>query len=535
MSFDPVRLTIFRSLFHSIAEEMGATLRRTAFSPNIKERRDYSSAVFDRRGQMVAQGDHMPVHLGSMPLSVAAAIEGRDIGPGDMVVLNDPYKGGTHLPDLTLVSGVFRKDRLLFYVASRAHHSDIGGMTAGSMPVAREIFQEGLRLPPVRLASRGKIERDVWEIVLANVRTPQEREGDLAAMVAANRTGERRLLEAVAKYGVAEVYRYIEELLAYTERVTRQVIRSIPDGVYSASDVMDDDGVGSGPVTIRVRITIRGSRAKVDFTGSDPQVAGSINAVHAITASAVFYVFRTLIDVPIPSTAGGMRPLRIVAPEGTLVNALPPAAVCGGNVETSQRIVDVLYRGLAQALPSRIPAASQGTMNNVTFGGTDPRTGRPFAYYETIAGGMGARPGMDGISGVHTHMTNSLNTPVEAIEHAYPVRIERYSLRPGSGGRGKWRGGDGIIREIRFLTPVELTVLTDRRKVPPYGIRGGRPGRRGRNSIRRPNGVVVALPGKATTTASAGDTLCIETPGGGGWGPPPAAKPRGKKPRRKSP
>ncbi len=518
MKVDPVKLEIFKSLFHSIAEEMGATLRRTAYSPNIKERRDYSCAVFDSRGRMVAQGDHMPVHLGSMPLSVAAAIRKREVGPGDMIVLNDPYEGGTHLPDITLVSGVFQKQKLLFYVACRAHHSDVGGMSPGSMPLAEEIYQEGLRLPPIKLMTGGKVNRDVWDIVLANVRTPGEREGDMAAMLAANRTGERRLVDIVQKYGRQEVDSYISELLNYTERMTRHVIAQVPNGTYRAVDVLDNDGISEDSVTIRVRIDIRGSQARVDFSGSDPQVAGCVNAVYAITASVVFYVFRTLVPVPIPSTEGGMRPLEIVAPEGTVVNARPPAAVSGGNVETSQRIVDVLYRCLAQALPRTIPAASQGTMNNVTFGGTVPGTGQPFAYYETIAGGMGARPGMDGISGVHTHMTNSMNTPIEAIEYAYPVRIEQYGLRPASGGEGRWRGGDGIVREIRFLVPTQLTLLSDRRRSVPYGLNGGKPGQAGRNRLRRRNGSIEELPSKFTTRAVVGDVLSIETPGGGGWG-----------------
>ncbi len=520
MTFDPVKLEIFKSLFSSIAEEMGATLRRTAYSPNIKERRDYSTAIFDSDGRMVAQGDHMPVHLGSMPLSVAAAIRNRTIDPGDMVVLNDPYNGGTHLPDITLVSGVFLKKKLLFYVASRAHHSDVGGMTPGSMPLAEEIYQEGLRIPPVKLMIRGEINRDVWDLVLANVRTPDERDGDLAAMLAANRIGERRLLEIVRKYGLGEVEGYIDELLDYTERMTRHVIDRIPDGIYEAEDVLDNDGIVGAPVRIKVRITIRGSDAKVDFSGSDPQVRGSVNAVYAITVSVVFYVFRTLVDVSIPSTEGGMRPLEVIAPEGTVVNARLPAAVCGGNVETSQRIVDVLYRCLAPAMPERVPAASQGTMNNVTFGGTDPRNGKPFAYYETIAGGMGARPRMDGISGVHTHMTNSMNTPIEAMEVAYPVRIERYGLRSGSGGEGRHRGGEGIHREIRFLTPVEVTLLSDRRTTAPYGLRGGRSGGKGRNRILRVTGRIEDFESKFKTSAEVGDVLSIETPGGGGWGRP---------------
>jgi N-methylhydantoinase B len=300
--------------------------------------------------------------------------------------------------------------------------------------------------------------------------------------------------------------------------MTRHLISQIPNGTYRAEDVLDNDGISEDPIRIRVRIDIRGSKARVDFSGTDPQVAGSVNAVYAITASAVFYVFRTLVPVPIPSTEGGMRPLEIVAPEGTVVNARPPAAVSGGNVETSQRIVDVLYRCLAAVLPDRIPAASQGTMNNVSFGGTDPSSGKPFAYYETIAGGMGARPEMAGLSGVHTHMTNSMNTPIEAIEYAYPVRIEQYGLRPDSGGEGRWRGGDGIVRKIRFLAPTQLTVLSDRRISAPYGLNGGKPGRAGRNHIRRRNGLMEELPSKFTLRAEVGDVLSIETPGGGGWG-----------------
>ena len=515
---NPVRLEIFKSLFHAIAEEMGATLKRTAFSPNIKERRDYSCAIFDHHGDMLAQGDHMPVHLGSMPLSVKAAIENRNIGPGDIVILNDPYKGGTHLPDITLVSGVFSRKKLIFYVACRAHHSDVGGMSPGSMPLAEEIYQEGLRIPPIKLMSGGKLNTDVWDLILSNVRTPQEREGDLAAMLGANRTGERRLMEVVEKYGWNEVSRYVTEILNYSERMTRHAISVIPDGTYEAEDFLDNDGITDKPIAIRVRIQIKGDQAVIDFSRSDPQVQGSVNAVYAITASVVFYVFRTLVSLLIPSNAGGMRPLQIIAPEGTIVNARPPAAVCGGNVETSQRIVDVLYKCLAAAMPGRIPAASQGTMNNFTFGGVDPRTQKPVAYYETVSGGMGARPTMDGLSGVHTHMTNSMNTPVEALEHAYPVRMLRYSLRPESGGQGKCRGGDGVIRELRFLTKAQITVLSDRRKFPPYGLNGGEPGQRGMNVLIRKDGRREELPSKFSTSVEAGDILSIQSPGGGGWG-----------------
>jgi N-methylhydantoinase B len=337
-------------------------------------------------------------------------------------------------------------------------------------------------------------------------------------MLGANNTGERRLMEIVAKYGAGEVHRYVTEILNYSERMTRHAISAIPDGIYEAEDFLDNDGISDKPIAIRVKIQIRGDKAMIDFSKSDPQTEGSVNAVYAITASVVFYVFRTLVGVSIPANAGGMRPLEIIAPEGTVVNARAPAAVCGGNVETSQRIVDVLYKCLAQAMPDRIPAASQGTMNNFTFGGIDPRTNQPVAYYETVSGGMGARPSMDGLSGVHTHMTNSLNTPVEALEHAYPIRVLRYSLRRGSGGRGKFRGGDGVIREVRFLTKAQITLLSDRRKFPPYGLHGGEPGAAGANVLIRDEGSPERLPSKFTTWVQPGDILSIQTPGGGGWG-----------------
>ena len=516
---DPIRLEILKNLFHSVAEEMGAALRRSAFSPNIKERRDYSCAVFDARGQALAMGDHMPVHLGSMPMSVAAALAAFPLGQGDVAMLNDPYAGGTHLPDITLVMPVFVAGSKAprFYVASRAHHADVGGSQAGSMALTQEIFAEGVRIPPVKLCRSGAVDRDVLALVLANVRTPEERQGDLTAQIAACRTGTRRLEEIVARYGLGEVARYAGHLLDYSDRMMRATLREIPTGRYLGEDFLDDDGMTPEPVRIRVAITVRGGRARVDFTGSAPQCAGSINAVEAITVSAVYYVFRCLVDEQVPATAGLLWPIQVIAPLGTVVNARPPCAVAGGNVETSQRIVDTLLRALSRALPGRVPAASQGTMNNLSFGGTDPRTGRAFAYYETIAGGLGARPGRDGISGIHNHMTNSLNTPVEVLEYAYPVRVRRYSLRRGSGGAGKWHGGDGIVREIEFLCPAEASLLSDRRKIGPYGLAGGRPGARGMNTLIR-GGKRRKLPSKISLHVEAGEVLRIETPGGGGWG-----------------
>ena len=521
MRVDAMELEIFKNLFHSVAEEMGAALRRSAFSPNIKERRDYSCAVFDGRARVVAMGDHMPVHLGSMPDSVAAAVAALDLGPGDIAMLNDPYAGGTHLPDITMVMPVMmhagRAKGPLFYVANRAHHSDIGGAQPASMGLSEEIFQEGFRIPPVLLARRGELQRDTLALLLANVRTPREREGDLTAQIAACHLGERRLSELAQKYGLVKTNFYLDALQDYSTRMMEEMLATIPDGVYRAEDFLDDDSFDGKPIPIRVAISVRGRRARVDFTGSAPTCRGNVNAVMAITRSAVFYVFRCLLEEDVPACAGLLAPIEVVAPANTVVNARLPAAVAAGNVETSQRVVDVLLKALARALPSRVPAASSGSMNNVSFGGIDPRGGEPFAYYETVAGGMGASPQADGASGVHTHMTNSLNTPIEALESSIPIRVRRYSLRRGSGGAGRFQGGDGIVRELEFLAGVRGTVLSDRRRFAPYGLHGGTPGKTGRNQLivgRR----VKELPSKASFMAPKGSILRIETPGGGGWG-----------------
>jgi N-methylhydantoinase B len=543
---DPVELEIFKNLYHSIAEEMGAALRRTAFSPNIKERRDYSCAVFDGAGEVIAMGDHMPVHLGSMPMSVRAAIAACEMAPGDVVMLNDPFRGGTHLPDITLVAPVYVKPHRRahaspdFYVASRAHHADVGGAHAGSMGLCREIYQEGFRIPPVGIVRGGVMERDVLALLLNNVRTPEEREGDLGAQLAACHTGAERLREVCARYGIDRAQRAGRELLQYSEELMRAFLLLVPPGAYHGEDFLDNDGISSKPVKIAVTVKVAPKRMLgrvsgpartarrpvptkamviVDFTGSDPQVEGSVNAVEAIAYSACFYVFRCLLADEVPATSGLMRPVDVIAPQGTIVNARPPAAVAGGNVETSQRIVDVLLRALALAIPDRIPAAASGTMNNLTIGGIDPRTGRPFAYYETIAGGMGARPGKSGVSGVHTHMTNSLNTPAEALEYAYPLRVRRYSLRPGSGGGGEHRGGDGIIREIEVLTDCEVTLLADRRTRGPWGLAGGEAAAPGKASVIHHDGSVEEMPGKFSTRLRKGERIRIESPGGGGWGP----------------
>jgi len=546
--FDPTTLAIYRALYTSVAEEMGIALRRTAFSPNIKERRDYSCAVFDARGRVIAQGDHMPVHLGSMPMAVASALREIDLQPGDVVALNDPFAGGTHLPDVTLVMPVVsgqwpvtsddplttnlesstRSPKLatghwplttLFFVANRAHHADIGGATPGSMGMATDIYGEGLCIPPIRLVRNGELDEDVMRLILANVRSHDERRGDFQAQIGSLKTGATRLLEIVERRGERETAEYATHLIEYSARLMRHAIDAIPDGDYQAEDALDDDGITGREIPIKVRINIRGQRALVDFTGSASQVAGPVNAVEAITVSAVSYVFRCLLGDEVPASAGLMAPIEVVAPEGTVVNAVHPAAVAGGNVETSQRIVDVLFKALAQALPGRIPAASQGTMNNLTIGGIDPRANasREFSYYETVAGGMGARPTQDGMSAVHTHMTNSLNTPAEALEYAYPLRVREYRIRKGSGGKGKQKGGDGVVREIETLAPARMSLLADRRKRGPYGLSGGDEGKPGSAVIIR-GGRARKIGSKGSWELEAGDRVRIETPGGGGFG-----------------
>ncbi len=522
----PVQLEIYRNLFASIAEEMGTVLKRTAYSPNIKERRDYSCAAFDGSGAVIAMGDHMPVHLGSMPLSVRAAMDAFEAQPGDVVILNDPFSGGTHLPDITLVAPVFSPSRKsnepIFYVASRAHHSDVGGMSPGSMPMSQEIFQEGIRIPPLKLYAGGRLNRSLLRLLLYNVRTPTEREGDLAAQVGALRVGEKRLVEMVERNGAKEVLSYVDGLHRYAERTMRLLIGQIPDGTYEAEDFLDDGGLidqrKEKPVAIRVSIRIDGERMRIDFSRSDAQVEGCLNAVYAITLSAVFYVLRCLAPEEIPLSAGLIRSIEVKALEGTVVNARFPAGTAGGNVETSQRLVDVLLKALSTALPDRIPAASSGTMNNLSIGGVHPVTGRPFSYYETIGGGMGGGPDRAGDSGIHTHMTNSLNTPIEALERYFPIRILEYRIRRGSGGSGKHRGGDGIVRCLEMLSECEMTILSERRKMAPYGLNGGRSGKSGINTIVPPRGRKKRIGGKARVSLDRGDIVVVETPGGGGWG-----------------
>ena len=518
MKVNPILLEVFKNRFSSISEEMGVTLNRTAFSPNIKERRDFSCAVFNKEGGMIAQAAHIPVHLGSMPLSVKSAIESLAFKDGDMVILNDPFKGGTHLPDITIVAPVFSGDKdPAFYVANRAHHADVGGMTSGSMPLANSIFQEGIIIPPLKICEGGKIDDKVMGFFLNNVRTPVEREGDFSAQIMANITGVRRTHELIDRYGFEMVDFYAKNLIDYAERITRKTIEGIPDGRYEFEDFMDDDGLGNKRIKIKVVLTVKGDETILDFSDSHKQVNGSINAVYAITLSAVLYVFRCLMEEEIPTNAGCLRPITIVTKKGSVVDASFPAAVAGGNVETSQRIVDVILGALFKAVPEKIPAASQGTMNNITIGGIDERNGQPFAYYETLGGGMGATANGDGESAVHSHMTNTLNTPVEALEYSYPFLVTEYSIRRDSGGEGRFHGGDGIVREIRLLSDGEVTVLSERREISPYGLAGGEPGRVGRNIVIKGEKVSERT-GKFYERLEKGDIVRIETPGGGGYG-----------------
>jgi N-methylhydantoinase B len=513
MSVDPISLAVFRSLFASVAEEMGVTLQRASFSPNIKERLDFSCAVFDAQAHMVAQAAHIPVHLGSMPASVAAAIEAtEELAPGDVILLNDPYHGGTHLPDVTMVSPVFVGDAARFFVASRAHHADVGGMSPGSLPLSIELYQEGIVIPPIRLVDGGRRNEAVLALIAANSRAPDERLGDLEAQLAAQRVGEGRLRALVEEHGEARVQAHAEALMDYAQRMIEATIASIPPGTYSYEDALEGD---VDPIPIRCTISVSGRSMRVGFAGSAPQVAGNLNAVEAVVRSAAWYCVRLLADEEVPVNHGCFAPVTVVTPPHSVLSPDFPAAVAAGNVETSQRIVDVVLGALAQALPHRIPAASQGTMNNITLGGT--AAGRPFVFYETIGGGHGGGPLGDGLSGRHSHMTNTRNTPVEALEQDLPLRVEAYALRDGSGGGGQHCGGDGIRRTYRFLAPATVTINSEHRRTAPYGLHGGAPGQPGRNLLIR-DGTEYPLEGKASFQVAPGDRLVIETPGGGGWG-----------------
>ncbi|HET6874055.1 MAG TPA: hydantoinase B/oxoprolinase family protein [Acidimicrobiales bacterium] len=494
-------LSVLTAGLAGVAEEMGTVLVRSAYSSNIKERRDCSAALFDAQGRMVAQAEHIPVHLGAMPESVAAVME-RGPRPGDVWVLNDPYTGGTHLPDVTLVSPVEIGGQVVAFGVTRAHHSDIGGMSPGSMPSAsRDIWQEGLVIPPVRLTD------DVLDLICANSRTPRLRRGDFHAQISANRIAEKRLAEMAGRYGLDTVLAGFEEVLRYAERRTREALQALPDGAYFASGQIEGDGIVDRDIPIEASVTIDGDTMRIDFAGTADAVEGNINCPLSVTRSACYFALRVLLPEDVPANAGTYAPLTISAPAGSVLNARPPHAVVAGNVETSQRVADTVLQALAGV--ADVPAGGQGTMNNVVIGGSD------WTYYETVAGGQGASRRGDGPSGVHVGMTNTLNTPIEALELEYPMRVERYELTDDSGGDGRHRGGDGIVRSIRVLEDATLSLLTDRRRHAPTGLEGGGPGRPGRNLVDDR-----AVPAKATVHLVAGETVTVLTPGGGGWGPP---------------
>ncbi|MFQ3611737.1 MAG: hydantoinase B/oxoprolinase family protein [Fimbriimonadales bacterium] len=526
VSFDPARIWLYHERLSAIPEEMGQVLEYSACSPNIKERRDHSCALFDAQGRLIAQAEHIPVHLGAMPYLMEWLLPRTEWHEGDMILTNDPYHAGTHLPDWTLIAPVFVGGELVGFVANRAHHADTGGSVPGSMPIAREIYEEGLRIPPLPIIRQNQLQEPLLQLILSNVRTPEERRGDLMAQIGANRIGILRLQQLLESEGV-DLWRHRwEQLLHYSEQMTRAVLSEIPHGEYHHEDFLDDDGRGNLNLPIRVAVRVPDEEPGtlcIDFTGTAPACEGGLNAPEAVTRSACYYVVRCLMGAEVPTNAGCWKPVRVVAPEGSLVNATPPSAVAGGNVETSQRIVDTVLGALAKAVPEHIPAGSQGTMNNLLFGGYDSYRQRAFVYYETIGGGAGACAQADGASGIQVHMTNTRNTPIEAIESSYPVRVLEYRYAERTGGAGTHRGGDGIIRTFQFLAETTLTLLTERRRRAPSGARGGKPGKRGLNLLHI-EGEMDAEIVKGVVRVRAGTTLTIRTPGGGGYGEPPTRR-----------
>ncbi|MGE0081757.1 MAG: hydantoinase B/oxoprolinase family protein [Thiohalomonadaceae bacterium] len=507
---DPIALSLFASRIEAVCEEMGAALKRAAFSPNIRDRLDFSCAVFDPRGELCAQAAHIPVHLGSMAYAMAGIVGRMDWHEGDMVVVNDPFLGGTHLPDITVIAPLFVADRIAGFVANRAHHANVGGSTPGSMPISRSLDEEGMVIPPTKLVRRGELDEQVLDAITRATGESGELAGDFAAQLSANRTGLTRLGELVRAMGFEAYMEGLAELNDYGERLARAALAVLPAGTWRFRDVLDDDGLGHHDIAIEASVTVSADGVHVDFTGTSPQIPGNVNCPLSVAAAAVWYVFRCLMPTHTPACAGSFRPITLTAPEGCLVNARRPAAVAAGNVETSTRIVDVICGALAQAMPGIVPAASHGSMNNVAMGA---RGTQAWDYYETIGGGMGAGVHGGGLSAVQTHMTNTLNTPVEVLESRYPLRVTRYGIRRGSGGRGLRPGGDGIVREYEFLAPAQVTLLTERRRHAPWGLAGGAPGACGENRL---NGK--PLPGKCCLSVTTGDRIAILTPGGGGYG-----------------
>ena len=516
-----MQLEVWRNRLASIPEEMGETLRRSSFSPNIKERLDFSCALFDSEGLMVAQAAHIPAHLGAMPASVAKVLPlFTDWQEGDVVIVNDPFQGGNHLPDITMISPVFLPECEFppYFLASRAHHADVGGMSPGSLPLSTEIFQEGIIIPPVKLYRKGTLNQDLLDLILRNVRTPRERKGDINAQLGAHHTGTRRMQDLCSRFSLAELQQYATGLQAHSEDIMRSAIRSWPNGSFVFRDYLEwPNGNSTRRIPLQVTLTVAGDTLDLDFTGTSDCFMGSLNAVIAITQSACYYVALNLLQEEAMVNSGCFAPIIVRAPEGTVVNAVYPYAVAGGNVETSQRIVDLVLGAAAQAWPERIPAASHGTMNNLTMGGIRP-DGTLWAYYETMGGGMGGGPDRDGVDAIQVHMTNTLNTPIEALELDFPFEVMGYGVRQDSGGLGLYRGGHGLVREFRFQDTATVSMLSERRHIAPWGLHGGAPGQRGKNTLKRADGSIEILPGKFTIECQMGDTLHIATPGGGGWG-----------------
>ena len=512
---NPVELSIFANRIEAVCDEMGAALQRAAFSPNIRDRLDYSCAVFDADGELCAQAAHIPVHLGSMAYAMRAIVEGVDWRDGDMVILNDPYMGGTHLPDVTVIAPVYIDADLLGFVANRAHHADIGAEQPGSMPLSSSLDEEGLVIRPQKLVEHHRIDAQSLDRLMASMRNPAESRGDFSAQIGANRRGRLRLTELIGQMGIRRYLDALRALNDYAEQLAVASLQAIPDGEYGFRDVLDDDGLGHTDVEIRVSVQVNRGNVIVDFSGSAPQVSGNVNCPISVTAAAVYYVFRCLLPPQAPACAGSFRPISIKAEDGGLLNARYPAAVAAGNVETSTRVVDAVLGALAQALPDRIPAASHGSMNNLAMGSSGDQGAPAWDYYETIGGGMGASASTDGLDAVQTHMTNTLNTPIESLEMAFPLRIRRYQVRRGSGGEGQHSGGAGIVREFEFLQPADVTLLTERRSHAPWGSNGAYSGMTGRNLLN-----FNAVKAKDFLSLRPGDILTIETAGGGGWGSP---------------
>ena len=522
---DPITLEVMRNAFQSVAEEMGAALIRTALSTNIKDRRDCSTAIYTAGGDLVAQAEHIPLHLGLMVSVVKKTLERFPVDylePGDAIITNDPYISGSHLPDICMITPLFVDDRCLALLANLAHHVDIGGISPGGMPtISTEIFQEGIRIPPIKLRKQGKIDDQIMALITNNVRTSYETYGDFQAQLAANNVGERRLRETISKYGQNMVTFYMDEIINYSERRMRNRIKELPKGVFTFEDFLEGDGLSEDFLKIKVTLAIKEDRILVDFTGTDPQAQGSVNATRAVTLACVFFALKSSIDPDLPSSEGASRPIEVITPQGTLVNPNFPAPVSNANINTAQRIADVVLGALSKAIPERIPAASTGSMSIFTIGGVNPRTGEYYSYIETYGGGHGAMDDQDGMDGVHTNMTNTRNAPVEVIEIAYPLRVERYGLVPDSDGPGKSRGGLGMTREITILDhKAMITLGTERRKIRPWGLMGGKPGGGSDCWIISPEGQKQALPSKVTTQVEPGTRIVLRTAGGGGFGDP---------------